>query len=319
MAHSIVSPSDEVLAEAATWLMRIKNETSKPVDELALQKWIQSDASHATAFQAVSATWEIAGGLPRDLRGSPAYFGVEKNRRAVMAGLGSLIAVGGTTAFWRKAQAGIYQTEVGEQKHLSLDDGTRVLLDTDTRLKVTFSDTQRSAELQYGRANFRVAHDGVRPFIVNAAASMVVSASSNLDVARDADQISILLIHGSAEVLHSNAKPMKLSDGQRFVALGDQPGRVDQPNMTSLLAWQTGQAIFDNSKLSKAVMEMNRYSTVKLTIADAQTGELRVSGIYYVGDNVAFANSVSKLLPIKVVQEGAIIHIIPYRLSQAPG
>ena len=45
---------------------------------------------------------------------------------------------------------------------------------------------------------------------------------------------------------------------------------------------------------------MNRYSTDKLEIEDPTIANLRVSGVYYVGDNAAFASSVSKLLPVKM-------------------
>jgi transmembrane sensor len=86
-----------------------------------------------------------------------------------------------------------------------------------------------------------------------------------------------------------------------------------------LLAWHTGQAIFENGRLSDAVAEMNRYSTVKLAIGDPQTGFLRVSGIYSVGDNVAFANSVSRLLPVRIVQGEGRIDIVLDKTRPMPG
>jgi len=48
---------------------------------------------------------------------------------------------------------------------------------------------------------------------------------------------------------------------------------------------------------------MNRYSTAKLAV-DPDIAGLKVSGMYRVGDNGAFARSLAKLLPITVRQIG---------------
>jgi transmembrane sensor len=201
---------------------------------------------------------------------------------------------------------------------VALDDGTRMFLDTDTRLKINFNDSRRTAELQYGRVNFQVASDPIRPFVVNAAQSRIVADPSGLDVRLDGEQLSVVIIRGAAEVLRANTQPEKLLSGDRLVA---EPGgtRRDRPAMAPLLAWQTGQAIFENGRLSEAVAEMNRYSTVKLTIGDADTAALRVSGIYSVGDNVAFANSISRLLRVRIVQEAGRIDIVADKTRPMPG
>lgn len=310
-------PAEETQAEAASWLVRLQSENRRTADVSAFQDWLAADPTHATAFEAVSGTWDLTGGLPRDLRG---HGGVPRtsNRRTVMAGAATLLAAGGSLVFWRNIQAGIFQTEVGEQKHVALDDGTRMFLDTDTRLKINFNDSRRTAELQYGRVNFQVASDPIRPFVVNAAQSRIVADPSGLDVRLDGEQLSVVIIRGAAEVLRANTQPEKLLSGDRLVA---EPGGTwrDRPAMAPLLAWQTGQAIFENGRLSEAVAEMNRYSTVKLTIGDADTAALRVSGIYSVGDNVAFANSISRLLRVRIVQEAGRIDIVADKTRPMPG
>jgi transmembrane sensor len=61
--------------------------------------------------------------------------------------------------------------------------------------------------------------------------------------------------------------------------------------------------MFDKEELAQAVEEMNRYSTAKLAV-DPDIAGLKVSGMYRVGDNSAFARSLAKLLPITVRQIG---------------
>ena len=125
-------------------------------------------------------------------------------RKLLTAGLGAAVVLGGGFAFLQSAFAEVYQTEIGEQKHISLHDGTAVFLDTDTKLVVHFNDKNRMAELRYGRANFRVAADTQkRAFAVKAAQKLVIGTRSTFDVGREGDRVSVLLIQGRATVENS--------------------------------------------------------------------------------------------------------------------
>src|SRR6185437_12451957 len=108
-----VPSSSAMKADAAAWLARLRADDRSSADERAFQEWLATP-EHAAAFESVSSIWDIAGGLPHDLRGydqrRPAG-----HRRQVLAGLGALLVAGGTFSAWRSAQAHVYQTEVGEQ------------------------------------------------------------------------------------------------------------------------------------------------------------------------------------------------------------
>jgi transmembrane sensor len=296
----------DVRAEAAAWLARLRADDRTAEDERAFQAWLKADPSHAAAFEAVTLVWETTGAVSRadrDLieRDTAPAREPALSRRAVIAGMSTLAVAGGSLFFLREAYAGVYETDVGEQKHVTLDDGTQVFLDTDTRIKVRYDDGARVVDLQRGRANFRVAPDAKRAFVVQAAAKRVVTGRTIFDVRRDGERVSVVLVQGKATV-----DGTEIRTGQRLIA-AQARAVVDHPNLTQALAWHTGQAIFDNQTLAEAVVEMNRYSTVKLTIADRSIAGLRLSGVYRVGDNAAFAYSVAKLLPIEArVREGAV-------------
>lgn len=296
-----------VQAEAATWLARLHADGRSLQDERAFQTWL-ADPVHATAFEKITEVWELAGGVTRQWNDeSHDKEGMSLQRRGVLAGIGSLIAVGATFSVWRHAYAGVYETEVGEQKHVALDDGTQVLLDTDTRIRARIDARSRMITLYRGRANFRVKQDPVRPFVIDAAARRIVSSRSILDVRRDGDHLSVVLTEGQASVVPDSGGG---SDGERIVTAGQRliatPARiqVESPNLAPLLAWHTGQAMFENETLANAVAEMNRYSTVKLLVTDPAIMRLRLSGVYRVGDNDSFARSVCALLPVRLQRAG---------------
>jgi transmembrane sensor len=289
--------TQDIKAEAAAWLARLRADDRTEADERAFHAWLAADKSHAAAFEAINAVWDAAGGLAqrRTAARQPLL-----RRRAVLAELGTFVVAAVGFSAWESAYAGVYETDVGEQKHVALDDGTQVFLDTDTRIRVNFDNTLRSVELERGRADFRVAPDARRPFVVRAADQEIVATHTTFDVRRDGDRVSVVLIAGKAALRsRSSAKAQNiLGPGERVVATTSEIVKRDKPNLVPLLAWQTGQAIFENERLADAAAEMNRYTTMKLEVGDPTIAGLRMSGVYRVGDNAAFARSVAALLPV---------------------
>ena len=292
------------MKEAAIWLARLRADDRSAEDERAFRAWLMADPRHAAAFDSVNGVWDSVGALSRDLRSGEVRLEQGLNRRALMtAGVGLAVITGGSFAFLQSAAAEVYKTEIGEQKHVTLKDGTGVFLDTDTKMVVAFTEKSRKVDLRYGRANFRVAPDPSRAFAVEAAQKLVIGSRSTFEVRRDGDNISVLLIHGEATVKSAAAgaeSGHQLSDGERLSFASGQSPRLDKPNLLPLIAWHTGQAIFENSALADVVQEMNRYSTIKLEVDDARISRFKVSGVYRVGDNTNFARSLSRLLPIEI-------------------
>lgn len=216
------------------------------------------------------------------------------------------------TGYWQAAVAGVYETDLGEQKHISLDDGSLLFLDTNTKIRVHFSSDERKVDLVRGRCNFRVAPDASRPFLVEAAQQKIVAPKANFDVRRDGDQIQVVCIDGTATVA-SAADPAaaagELRAGERLIVPAGKTGRIDSPDLHAMVSWQTGQLIFDDQPLGEAVEEMNRYSAAKLVISDPRAASLKISGVYRAGDNAAFAQSVAQLLPVRADAVGGTIRI----------
>jgi transmembrane sensor len=306
--------------EAAAWIARLHADDRSATDERAFQAWLAESPLHSHAFDAVTATWDLVGGLRGGFPAVARSDAVRPRRRAVLAALGTVVLAGGTLSVWRAAYAGVYETDVGGQEHVALEDGTQAFLDTDTRIRVRYSDEVRAVRLDRGRVNFRVAPDARRPFVVEAAGRRIVASHTTFDVYREDGRLSVVLLRGSASVADKAAPTgmqQTLTTGERFMATA-QAVRTDRPNLTPLVAWQFGQAVFENETLADAAAEMNRYSTVKLVIADPAAARLRLSGVYRVGDTSAFARSVASLLPVQIETVDDQVRIVadPARLRE---
>lgn len=298
---TVSSISPEIRAEAAAWLARLRADDKSHADERAFQSWLAADVRHAAAFEAVTEVWDIAGAAGSEPAVS-SLKGTTATRRRVLAAGAATVAVGGiSVALWQRASANVYETAVGEQKHVVLADGTQAFLDTDTRIHAVYNSKMRVVALDRGRCNFHVMESDRRPFVVDAAAQRIVAERTTFDVRREGDEVCVVLLQGVAAItsMNSSRPRMILSSGERLIA--DKTGaRKDKPNLTPLLAWQTGQAVFDDETVAGAIREMNRYSIVKIEVSDPVVARMRISGVYRVGDNAAFARSIAELLPVYI-------------------
>ena len=292
----------ETKAEAATWLVRLHADDRSAADERAFQSWLAAKPENIRAFEAVTTLWDAADGL-RVEAAVPARARPLLRRRTLLASLGSIAAASAGFAVWEEAYAGVYTTDIGEQRHVVLSDGTQVFLDTDTRIRERFTSSLREVDLDRGRAEFRVKPEVNRPFVVQAGGHRILAERSTMDVRRDGSRVSVVLLLGRATILakaHTASPRVILVRGQRAIVAENLPLHVDRPNLAPLTAWQTGQAIFESDTLAAAAAEMNRYSTVRLVVNDPLIARLKLSGVYRVGDNEAFAHSISQLLPVTI-------------------
>lgn len=293
-----------VRAQAAAWFAKLhQREISADVLE-AFRAW-RKGAGHRDAYAEIESVWRKTGKVEGDgdidaalteALARPAT----KSRRAqglVWPGLGAGLAlVAATLAIGLIGSKDVLRTAVGEQKIVRLEDGSRVRLDTDTRLRVRFSDGARRIELVSGQAYFEVAADASRPFTVEAAGTVVRAVGTKFDVRRDGDAVRAILVEGVIEVI-SLATPSgkwRLSPGQQ-IATGQPnpaPVSVDVPKATS---WTTGRIVFDGIPLAAAVAEVNRYSRDQVTLEDPTLSRVAVSGAFDSGDTKAFVAAVTSL------------------------
>lgn len=285
---------DDINRRAADWLARLHADDRVTGDEAAFRAWLGADRRHAAAFERASAVWESIGGLNDRPRASARPM----SRRAVLAGGAAVIVAGGTTLGWREATAGVYETDIGEQRRLVLEDGTRVMLDTATRIRFRARSDTRALWLSGGRIDLDIAADP-RPFVIDTGARRVLARIGRLDMRRDGDHVALTTVEGAARVEGENA-PVSLSSGKRIAMARGHPDRVDQPELEDLIAWQSGRLAFRDETLDRAIAEMNRYSRRPLIASDPTVANLRLSGMYRVGNPEAFARSLAILLPIRV-------------------
>ncbi len=195
-----------------------------------------------------------------------------------------------------------YRSAVGERKVVSLADGSQVVLNTNSELRVRLEKQQRRIELVRGQALFDVAHDATRPFIVRAGDTQVRAIGTRFDVYRRADDVRVTLSQGRVEVREDSraADAWTLSPGEQLIVSKKAPNlRPVAADVGAATSWTTGQLTFHAVPLSDAVAEVNRYSRRKVVLAANAPRDQLVFGNFPTGDVEAFVIGTSDMLGLE--------------------
>lgn len=213
-----------------------------------------------------------------------------------------------------------YQTTIGKTRVLTLADNSRVSLDASSHLTVRYTTENRDLTLVQGQAHFDVAKDHLRPFRVRAGDRLVTATGTAFNVELIDDDVLVTLIEGEV-VVTDDAPPVDsrraertatsfpgdrppalhtLKPGQQLVASAGAGTIVNEAaNLQKTTAWRSGKVILENDPLSIAVARVNRYSQIRIRVADRQLDEMTVSGVFDAGDTDGFLEALEAYFPIK--------------------
>lgn len=292
--------------QAENWFARLRASDCTAADLAAFERWRDESPGHAAAYRNVERTWRqldalrakasIVAATAEAVRAASQTRVVPgtRPRWKWMAAIAAALVVALTLGLlrpWAAEPAGErFATVTGEQRHIQLADGSEVLLDAESELVVHLKDHERDLFLEKGQAQFDVAHDAQRPFIVRAASGAIKALGTEFQVRVDGDDVLVTLLKGkiSVDVAQTFAadKSDTLIAGQqiRFNHRHDVWTKK-KADIEVAQGWTYGDLVFKQWHLDDLVAEMNRYSDTKIRIADASLAELPVSGRFHAGDH----------------------------------
>jgi transmembrane sensor len=327
------SVSDSIVhEEAARWLMRLQAAPNDVATFEAFEDWRDAAPEHREAFDAVQDSWALFGDqaaapellvLRRDALGRAGWTGrrrgLDLGRRGLAAGLAALVLAPLTIYGWRRLRPDggqTLRTAIGEQRTVTLSDGSRVSLDANTLVKVAYSPALRLAEVVEGRAHFEVAKDKARPMKVRAGRRTVTALGTAFTVEHEGERVVVTLVEGRVAVTETAAAsgvappPKELVPQQQLVFAANATPRMHEAvDVERAMAWREGKLVFDDESLADAAARVNNYSRVKIVVEDAPARALKVSGIFNAGDTSAFVEAVQSYFPVDISTDEATVQI----------
>ena len=298
--HGCAMTSAKIVDEvAATWIAREDGQHWSDEDARVLNIWLDQDTRHRVAYLRLQAAWaradrlyEAQGGAPvrteSPARREPLWW-----RMPMAASAAFILALGGTSlAYWMTSVRGLHETAVGAVESLKLADGSRISLNTGTRIRERLNARERRIELQEGEAFFEVAKDRSRPFVVVAGDHQIVALGTAFSVRQDASKrLRVRVREGVIRVLGRGGKSVEqdLSAGMVLDATSNR-AEVQSPGITAVeaaLEWRHGYLVFESRPLGQVAQEFNRYTTTKITVTTAAASK-PISGVFRTNNGVGF-------------------------------
>lgn len=314
-----------VQAQANLWITRLDKGLSS-VEKQQLIAWINQDKAHYSALQRMSSLWgdistqhELNGLFCAKPDKKPASDYLMKGCLAASIFFVAILTTNlanDINQLWQdpknaSSQHLAYQTfstQFGQQKEITLTDGSSIKLNTNTVIEVAYSALQRKITLIRGEAKFDVAKDHNRPFTVISGQNSFTALGTIYNVQRDNNHdMELLVKEGRVLVSKANTSRTVLLDAikssqstvthqklMNIVTAGEKLAITKQSlnakqtlsdsAIEKELAWQQGMLIFDGEPLSQVLSEVQRYNSVSfMPIAD-DIADLKISGYFKSND-----------------------------------
>jgi transmembrane sensor len=336
MTKQSAPPSTEIDRDpthlaAADWLVRLQSPDISIEDTLAWQAWLNENPANAHAFAHLEAISQALQDVPAPSAVSARQLALDRYDASVpikdwnpprarwpwMAAAASFAILTLSLAFWKMPPAAdTFATAIGENRYVTLHDGSTIALGADTQIEVALSEKERSIELTRGEALFMVAKDATRPFKVHAGDATIVAVGTAFNVERDSDRAVVSVTEGRVvvepatyflpvSVLHEfkpKLRSVRLVAGQQTTAGSagiEEPTKMED----AATGWQTGHLVFRLQPLRYVLEDVNRYARKPIVLESDSVGALVITGTVERENIPGWIKSLERAFDLQVTED----------------
>lgn len=304
-------PESQRLEAAALWFAELEDQVADPE---AFERW-RAVPENALAFLRVSgsATWFEDQKHLLNGQSTPSLHPTTSVHRRLLVGAG--IAAGatligaGSVALLNPSRA-MAATGVGQRSSLSLPDGGRLDINTNSRVYWRFDDKVRRIWLDRGEIAVSVVQD-MRPMLLTADSRKVLFEKGLFNVRLVGAVLRVTVLEGVcrpdiASGTMGEGRGRTASKGNQIAFHGNEVEQrpLASDDLQAVTAWRNDEIIFRGTALSQATMEYNRYLTRKIVVADPGLAQLQIGGRFSTRDPSDFLAALSSSFQIHVVDSG---------------
>jgi transmembrane sensor len=296
--------SRQVLEQAVDWLLQLQ--TDRPDASLltAFEHWHASHPQHAHAWARLGEIQKPFGQVTHKAFARQVLSHLaQTERRSALKKLGTLglllpSAWLGYRALPLERWGAEYQTAVGEQQQLSLDDGTRLVLNTDSAVDIQYH-AQRQIVLRQGEIWVETGHRDKRALVVVTPHGRLVPLGTRFNVKLNGDQTRLAVTEGAVRI--------QLANGQSTVVNASEQRAFGKDTFEQAVAtdqgvgyWQQGMLLAQDMPVGDLLKELARYRHGVIR-CHPDLKRMTVSGAFPLKDTDAALDLLQKTLPVRVV------------------
>nr|WP_315250286.1 FecR domain-containing protein [uncultured Duganella sp.] len=297
-----------VARRAAHWTMLMHCGEATPADIDACRRWRAADPEHERAWRLAESLQQKIGTLAPDLAMNTLGRGRRHERRAGLKAL-LLLMTTAPVAYvaWRNDAlpdwAADQRTGVGQQRGVTLADGTLIRLNTDSAMDIRFDQDERLVVLRRGEILVETGHAAeyaARPLTVLTEHGRMRALGTRFVVRLHGDQTRIAVQEGAVEILPAAGGATRvLQAGQQTRFSG---AVVQAPDAASrqVDAWTRGMLFASDMPLGEFAAELGRYQRGLLR-CDPAVAQLHISGAFQLSHVDAVLDALPRSLPVNVI------------------
>lgn len=324
-----------IVEKAIDWHLHLHSNEATPADSIAFEAWCMQNPEHALAYSRLESMWgkfndidhtAAKAGLEAALKSGNTIKAITQHSRRVALSLVLLIS---TYSAMQSQPALVWlaenKTPIGEQRSVTLDDGSILMLNTNTALDVEYSNHQRLIKLYQGEVLITVAKDKTRPLIIATQHGTARALGTKFNVRLIEDSTQVAVVESTVETCNTpSLLSLPLLNGSKKTCITLQAGQgnrytsgqmetASNIDTEAIAGWSTGTLAIDNQPLPMVLAELQRYSVAQITFNESALANMRVSGVLPLNNIKQSLNMLSGKLPIKVSEPQANVIAISLR------
>ena len=314
-------PTPDMVRRAAEWAAELDDARVAQARRDACEAWCAEDQRHRLAFDRMRLIGGRFDGLDPVGRNALARVGraAAQGKRAAGSLLAiALLAVGGgwlaMQSFTLRSLLPDHRTAPGEQRPLTLADGSRLDLDTATAVSVRESGSARRIDLYEGRVMATVTRDRDRPFTIQTHDGTATALGTRFSVQREGKGMIVTVIESRVRICPgaqtSGPTCRDLGAGQRAKIKQGAIHPLRPVGVEQASAWTKGWLEADDMPIAEALAELNRYRTRPARIASNAARDIRVTGSFSLTDSDASLRAIAATngLVVAPTADGVVLH-----------
>ncbi len=274
--------------EAIEWLARLNTSDVSAAQEQAFFAWLAQSPVHQAAYLSAEQLWqrgEVLARVPVRTRANWRWVALP-----VLATACLLVIAIFLSPLGNNHSEVLYETAIGEQKTIQLEDGSSIELNTASKITVSFDQGKRTANLEQGEVFFDVTKDSARPFDVITPTGQIRVVGTRF-VVRQLPGDALVSVQEGAVALgaipatQQNFVASGLVKANQRLAIsaaikGEEPQAID----SAALAWRKRQLVFREQSLATVIADLQRYFPVRIELADAHIADMQVTAVIRLQD-----------------------------------
>ena len=368
--------NEQIYQEACEWFVEFRSGDLDDSDRRQFDLWARKSPEHLAAYLEIAAIWSEGSALDSDRKRdaetliaqsavdvtnvvplserprsdvSPAavaksdrqshrwYF--SPPRVLLAASIAAVSVIAGLLIGYQRLQAPIYTTTFGEERSITLEDGSVIDINSHSKIRIRYTADERNVDLLEGQALFHVAKNPARPFFVSSATTQVRAVGTEFDVYQKLGGTVVTVVEGRVAVLSrsdtgagevadphaavaprggtSDARkpqvggnpPIFLSAGEQVLVTPRTMQKADHPNIAIATAWTQRQLEFESASLSDVAEEFNRYNQRQLVIEDPTLYDFHISGVFSSSDPASLVRFLRERPGVRVTETRTEIRV----------